>query len=377
MDLEFDEEQSIMRKAVRAFLNKECLSDLVRAMRDDERGFPEELWASMAELGWMGVIIPEEYGGSEGSFMDLAIILEAMGEVCTPGPFFSTVVLGAQALLLSGSEVQKQSLLPRIAAGEIVLALAQIEPGNRYGTSNIKTWASKGTESYRISGTKLFVENAHIADYILCVARTQKGTDQDQGLTLFLVDGASPGIKCTPLKTLGYDKQCEVVFDDVSVSKENVLGEVGRAAEVLKVLEQRAAVAKCAEMIGAIEKVLEMVVAYAQEREQFGHLIGSFQAVQHHCANMAIDVDSSRFITYQAAWRISKGLPATKEAAMAKAWTGDASNRVTRLGHQVHGAISFCEEHDMHLYYRKVKAASIAFGDSEYHLERLAQEFGL
>lgn len=221
------------------------------------------------------------------------------------------------------------------------------------------------------------MENAHIADYILCVARTEKGTDQDQGLTLFLVDGASPGIKCTPLKTLGYDKQCEVVFDDVSVSKENVLGEVGRAAEVLKVLEQRAAVAKCAEMIGAIEKVLEMVMAYVQEREQFGHPIGSFQAVQHHCANMAIDVDSSRFITYQAAWRISKGLPATKEAAMAKAWTGDASNRVTRLGHQVHGAISFCEEHDMHLYYRKVKAASIVFGDSEYHLEKLAQEFGL
>ena len=141
MDLEFDEEPSIMRKAVRGFLSKECPSDLVRAMRDDERGFPEELWASMAELGWMGVIIPEEYGGSEGSFMDLAIILEAMGEACTPGPFFSTVVLGAQALLLSGSKIQKESLLPRIAAGEIVLALAQIEPGNCYGTSNIRTRA--------------------------------------------------------------------------------------------------------------------------------------------------------------------------------------------------------------------------------------------
>ena len=151
----------------------------------------------------------------------------------------------------------------------------------------------------------------------------------------------------------------------------------GQAGDVLDNLQERAAVAKCAEMVGGLKATFDMTVAYAKEREQFGRAIGSFQAVQHHCANMVVDVDGARFITYQAAWRIAEGLPAGMESAMAKAWTSEASHRVTRFGHQIHGAVSFCDEHDMHLYYRKAKAGEVAFGDGDYHLEKVAQQLGL
>ena len=183
--------------------------------------------------------------------------------------------------------------------------------------------------------------------------------------------------KCSIPETLGYERQCELIFDKVRVPKANVLGEVGQAYEILELLQEQAAVAKCAELVGCIQTAFDMTVKYAKGRKQFGRPIGSFQAVQHHCANMVVDVDGSRFMTYQAAWKISEGLPAGREAAMAKAWTSDASRRVTSLAHQIHGAISFTEEYDVHLFYRRAKAGEVAFGDTEYHLEKVAQSLGL
>ncbi|MBW1847077.1 MAG: acyl-CoA/acyl-ACP dehydrogenase [Deltaproteobacteria bacterium] len=377
MDLEFTKEQKILKSSARDFLKKECPSSVMREMKEDEKGYPEALWAKMADLGWLGVMVPEAYDGIGGNFMDLAIILEAMGEVCCPGPFFSTVVLGGLAILDAGSEEQKKLLLPKLANGDLILTLALSEPGAWYGTSVINVQAVADKDEYVINGTKLFVENAHIADYILCAARTDKGGSPDEGITLFLVDGKSKGITCTVLDTLAYDKQCEVVFDNVRVPADNIIGENGKAFSVLENLQEKAAVGKCAEMVGCIQTAFDMTVAYAKDRKQFGRPIGSFQAIQHHCANMVIDVDGARFITYQAAWKIAEGLPTSMEASMAKAWTSDASRRVTFLGHQIHGAISFCEEHDMHLYYRKAKAAEVAFGDGDYHLEKVAQQLGL
>jgi len=377
MDLELTEDQNILKSSAQNFLKKECPPSLIKEMKDDERGYPQELWDKMVELGWLGVIIPEEYGGIGGDFLDLTIILEAMGEVCCPGPYFSTVVLGGLAILSAGSDKQKQMLLPKLVNGELILTLALTEPGAWYGASGIKIRATEDKDEYIIDGIKLFVENAHIADYILCVARTDEDVGTEEGLTLFLVDGKSPRVRCTLLETLAYDKQCEVVFDKVRVPKENILGEQGQARDILKDLQEQAAVAKCAEMVGGLQAAFDMTVAYAKEREQFGRPIGSFQAIQHHCANMVIDVDGARFITYSAAWKIAEGLPASMEASMAKAWTSEAARRVTRLGHQIHGAISFCEEHDLHLYYRKAKAGEVAFGDGDYHLEKVAQQLGL
>lgn len=377
MDLDFSEEQRILMKSARDFLAKESPKSFLRDLREDERGFPPQLWPKMAELGWLGVIVPEEFGGTNGTFMDLAVILEAMGEACLPGPFFSTVVLGSTAVLLAGSEQQKKEILPLLSRGELTLALAQAEQGNWYGTDNISATAVKDGQDYVINGTKHFVENAHLADKIICAAQTNSPDSDHTGLSLFLVDKASPGVKIRPFKTLAFEKHCEVVFDSVRVKQENMLGDPGEAGPILKTVEERAAVAKCAEMVGAIQAAFSMSLEYAKEREQFGQPIGSFQAVQHHLANMAVDVDSSRYITYQAAWRISEGLEAGTQAAMAKAFTSEAAARVTRFAHQIHGAVSFCDEHDLHLYYRKVKAAGVAFGDTEYNLENIARDLGL
>lgn len=378
MDLGFSEEQEMLRKTARDFLETECPSTLVKEMAEDEQGYTSGLWGKMAELGWMGLALPEEYDGMGMSFLDLAVLLEEMGRACLPGPFFSTVVLGGLTILEAGNEEQKKELLPKIAAGEAILTMALTEPSASYEPASITVKAVPDKDDYVISGTKLFVENAHIADYLICVTRTRDGAGKDEdGITLFLVDGKSPGIATTLLKTIAGDKQCEVTFENVRVPQKNMLGERDKGWPVVEKILQKATVAKCAEMIGGAQATLDMSVAYAKERIQFGRPIGSFQAIQHHCANMVTDVDGSRFITYQAAWMVSEGLPAVMEVSMAKAWVSEAYRRVTQLGHQIHGGIGFCMDHDMPLYFKRAKAAEPTFGSADWHREIVARELGL
>lgn len=377
MDLDLTKEQKILIQSARDFLKKECPTSLLREMKDDQRGYPQGMWKKMTELGWTGVIIPEEYGGIGGNFIDLCILLEAMGEVNCPGPFFSKIVLGSLALLAAGNENQKKELLPKIADGKLIISLAMAEPEAWYGASGIAMKAKPDKDEYVLNGVKLFVENAHISDYILCVARTKGDAGSEDGLTIFLVDGKDPGVKCTLLQTLAFDKQCEVVFDNVRIHKKNIIGPVDNAFDILEKLQEKIVVAKCAELVGCTQIAFDMTVAYAKERKQFDRPIGSFQAVQHHCANMVMEVDGSRFITYKAAWEIAEGLPAAMTASMCKAWTGNAAHKVTLLAHQIHGAIAFCEELDLHLYYRRAKAGEVFFGDCDYHLEKVAKHIGL
>ena len=377
MDLGFSEEQEMLRKTARDFLQTECPTTLVKEMADDEKGYTPDLWAKMAELGWMGLALPEEYDGMGMSFLDLSVLLEEMGRACLPGPFFSTVVLGGFTIIEAGNEEQKKDLLPKIATGEVILAMALTEPSASYDPASVTVQAVPDKDDYVISGTKLFVENAHIADYMVCVTRTKDGSSAEDGITLFLVDGKSPGISTTVLKTIAGDKQCEVIFDNVRVPKKNMLGDLDKGWPVVAKMLEMAAVAKCAEMVGGAQAALDMSVAYAKERIQFGRPIGSFQAIQHHCANMVTDVDGSRFITYQAAWKVSEGLPATMEVSMAKAWVSEAYRRVTQLGHQIHGGIGFCMDHDMPLYFKEAKAAESTFGNADWHREIVAQQLGL
>jgi alkylation response protein AidB-like acyl-CoA dehydrogenase len=202
-------------------------------------------------------------------------------------------------------------------------------------------------------------------------------TVKDKGLAMFMVDAKSVGISLKAMPTLDYSKQCEVVLDRVRVSSEHLLAIGDEAQALLSAVEQVAAVAKCSEILGAIQLVLDISVTYAKDRTQFDQPIGGFQSIQHHCANMAVDVDSSRYLTGMAAWKVSQGALATKEVSMAKSFASKAGVRICKLGHQIHGAISFCDEHDMHLFLRKSQAASMAFGDCDYHLERVAEELGL
>jgi len=377
MDFALSEEQEMLKTAARDFLTERCPKTLVKEWQESEAGYSPELWQEMAGLGWMGLVFPEEYGGAGMSFLDLAVLLEEMGRACLPGPFFPTVILGGLPILDIGSEEQKRTYLPKIATGELIFTLALTEPSARYDAASVMTTAEAYEDEYIINGTKLFVPDAHIADGMLVLARTDMEAKPEEGITIFVIDAQSPGISCTPLKTITGDKLCKIDFDQVRVPKQNILGRLNQGWSEAEKIIYRAAVAKCCEMVGAAQQVLEMTLDYAKTRTQFGRPIGSFQAVQHHCANMAIDVEGSRSITYQAAWMLSQGLPCTKEVAMAKAWTANAYRRITALSHQIHGAIAFTADHDLHLFTRRTKAGEVSFGDISFYQEKVAQEIGL
>jgi alkylation response protein AidB-like acyl-CoA dehydrogenase len=377
MDYSFTEEQEMLRKMAREFLSTECPKSLVREMAKDEAGHPRQLWEKMSELGWMGLVIPEKYGGGEGSFLDLIVLLEEMGRACLPGPFFSTVVLGGLTLLECGTEKQKQRLLPGLAQGKLLLTLALTEASAKYSADGIQTRATQKGKDFVIQGTKLFVPDAHVSDYIITVARTKDTGIPEEGITLFLVDSRSQGIKCTLLKTISGEKQCEVTFDNVTVPKDNVLGQIDMGWPIVEKVLEKATVARCAEMVGGARQVLEMTVDYARRRIAFGRPIGSFQAIQFYCANMLSDIDGCAFITYEAAWRLNSGLPASLEVAMAKAWVSEKFVKVTTLAHQIHGAIGFCEDHDLPLYFKRAKAWEASFGGADFHLDKIATAAGL
>ena len=377
MNLDFTEEQEMLKTSARDFLTNECPKTLVRELEEDEKGYSPDLWKKMAELGWMGLIIPEEYDGMEMQFLDLVILIEEMGRNIVPGPFFATVVLGGQTILIGGSEEQKKELLPKLSNGELIMTMAITEPSASYGASGVNLKAQAQGDDYVLSGTKLFVENAHIADLIIVVARTKEGGKAEDGITLFLVDGKSAGLKAEIVPTIADDKLCEVTFNNVKVPKKNIIGAVDKGWPIAVKVREQAALAKCAEMLGGADAVLEMTVAYVKDRVQYGRPIGAFQVIQHFCSNMWISVDTSRNIIYETAWKISEGIPASMEVAAAKGWLNEAYKFVAERGVQCHGAIGTTRDHDMGLYYRRAMAADLAYGDTDFQRELVAQQIGL
>jgi alkylation response protein AidB-like acyl-CoA dehydrogenase len=376
MDWRFSEEQSILKKVAHDFLLARGFTDLAREMEGDEKGYSPQIWQEIAEMGWMGIVFPEEFGGSGMSFLDLAVLLEEMGRACFPGPFFSTVILGGLPILDAGTKEQKEEYLPGIANGKLIFTLALTEASGGYDAGSIEVDATDDGDAYIINGKKLFVPDANVADTMICAARTSETPVSEQGITLFIVEAKSPGIGVTGLKTISKNKLCEVVFDQVRVPKRNALGGLNQGWNTVQKIIQWVSVAKCCEMVGGMQRVMDLTVEYAKIRAQFGALIGTFQAVQHHCANMLVDMDCSKAITYEAAWRLSKGLPCTKEASMAKAWVSEAYKRVVTLGTQVHGGTAIIDEHDMTLYFRRAKSAELAFGDARFHRQTVAQNLG-
>ncbi len=377
MDLGLNEEQEMLKKSAKEFLSKECPKKLVRELDEGDSGLSRDLWKKMAGLGWMGLPFPEKFGGNGGTLLDLIVLLDEMGYNIVPGPFFATVVLAGFTLMEAGSEEQKQAYLAKICSGEMIMTLALTELDGTYLPESVETVAEAKGDQYILNGAKLFVPDANVADFLLVAARTKSGADPAEGISIFIVDVKSRGVKVTPLKTLGRDKLCEVVFDNVTIPSKDLVGKLNGGWPVIKSILRKAAVAKCAEMVGGAQASLDMAVSYAKERVQFGRPIGAFQAIQHYCANMVTDVDGSRFITYKAAWTESEGLPSDLEISMAKAWTSEAFKRVAVLAHQIFGAIGFTMDHDMHLYFRRAKAGEIAYGDADFHREIVAAQLGL
>lgn len=372
MNFAFTPEQDLLRSTLREVLaNAASLSIAqVRALnrRPDDDGGPThfsavptlddvDLWRQLADLGYLGLPFPSTYGGSEGSFLDLAVVLEEMGRAVGPPAYTQTVVHSGLTIRDHGSAMQQEEWLPRIVAGTARLAAAvggEVE-------------LHDGDGRLRLRGVASHVEEAGRSDALVVVA-----AGPGAGTSLVLVPRTAEGVTLRPQRTVAGGDRCEVRFDDVRIPPEACLGPPGEAGPAVELLRQRGAVATCLDMVGGAAAVLEMAVAYAMEREQFGRKIGSFQAVQHHAANMAVDVEASQLIAYQAAWKLSEGLDATLEVAMAKAWCGEAYRRVCTLGHQIFGGIGLMREHDMHLFLRRSRRDDLQFGDAPEHLDRIA-----
>jgi alkylation response protein AidB-like acyl-CoA dehydrogenase len=367
VDFQPTEPQRLLVTVAREFLAKHCPPELVQQLALDERGFPEALWRDIAALGWPGLLVPASLGGSDGSLLDVVLLVEEMGRACFPGPYVQSAVV-ATSLLLTGTRAQRERLLPAMARGDRVCTLALTEESAAFEPDAL---ALQGEVGGRISGRKLFVKDAHVADDLIVVVRG------GGGFNLVVLERARPGLTIVPLQTMSGEKLFEVIFRDVPVRAEDLLGQPGRGWAVLVPALQAGALARAAEMLGCAQRILEICSEYAKVRVQSGRPIGSFQAIQHACADLLRNVEATRYIVYSAAWKTQEGLPGTAEVAMAKAYAGEACLTVARKGHQILGAIGYCEEHPLHLFHKRIQAASLDFGDARLHLETVGQGIGL
>ncbi len=370
MDFSFSEEQEMFRTSVRDFLQKECPRTLVREIEEQKKDFSHDIYRKMADLGWLGIMIPDEYGGLGGNWVDMAIFYEEAGRALLQSPHLTTVVLGGQTLLSFGSEAQKSQLLPKIAKGEIIVTLALTEPDAGSNLALLATTAAPDNNDYIISGTKLFVPNAHLADYIITVARTK------EGIMLFLVPGKSEGLTCTPLDTFSWERLNEVVYEKVRVSGKNLLGELNRGEGIAEIVD-KAKIMSCAEMVGGAQAALDMALDFSKQRMSLGRPIGTFQVLQHRMADMALAIDGARWLVYSVAWMNSEGVPCAKESAMAQLEAGRVYTYITFEAIHLHGGLAVMADHDLPLYYRRAKAAQLNLGFADSQREVIAKGLGL
>ncbi len=379
MDFRFSEEQEELRRAARRFLEAESAPERVRRVMATEGGVDPETWSRVAEeLGWLAVTIPEEHGGLGLGPVDLMPILEEMGRALFCGPFFSTVCLGANALLLGGSDAQKAEYLPAIAGGTLTATLAHTESNGRWDASGITaTYAASGGDLV-LSGEKRYVLDGHTAGLVIVAARAP-GSAGDEGVTLFAVPGDAAGLSRTALPTMDQTrKQAALRLDGVRVPRSAIVGDEGGGARVLAKTIDRALAALAVEQVGGAEACLDMAVAYAKERKQFGKPIGVFQSIKHTCANMLTRVEAARSIAYFAGLCAAEDAPELPEAASsAKAYCSDAYFFCAAENVQIHGGVGFTWEFGPHLYFKRAKSSETLLGDATLHRERVASLAGL
>jgi alkylation response protein AidB-like acyl-CoA dehydrogenase len=373
----FSEEQEELRRAVRQFLESKSPETEVRRLMETTEGFDPAVWKQMGqELMLQGLAIPEEYGGQGFTFIELGIVLEEMGRVLLCAPYFSSVVLAAGAILAAGTDDEKKALLPGIASGDTIAALAFTEPSGKWDAAGITMEATENVGGeFKLSGEKMFVIDGFTADLIVVVARTA-GTTGTDGIMFFTVAGDAEGLTRTPLQTMDTTrKQAKLEFDNVVATP---LGSTQNGFAAFSKLLDQAAVALSNEMMGGAQKVLEMSVEYAKVRVQFGRPIGSFQAIKHKCADMLLEVESGKSAAYYASWAAAEDneeLPVV--AALAKAYCSEAYFHAAAENIQIHGGIGFTWEHPAHLYFKRAKSSEIYLGDPTYHRELLAQRIGI
>ncbi|HEX6210944.1 MAG TPA: acyl-CoA dehydrogenase [Methylomirabilota bacterium] len=364
MDFAFTPDQTLLRNSARAFLDEHCKPATVRLLWDDPRGESESMWKEMAQLGWLGLSLPEAHGGSGLGMVETALLLEELGRAAYPGPYWPTM-LAATAIAEAGTEAQKQRWLGAIAGGDARAAVTLLDADLDWSPDAVATRADTAPTGWTLSGVKRYVAWSHVASVLLMPARTA------EGVSLFLVDPAAAGLTSSPVQCMDPGTRwAQLTLDRVPVRTEDALGAPGAGAPVLQRLLRRAGVGAAAEMLGAARRCLDMAVGYAKVREQFGQPIGSFQAIRHKCAEMLLEVENSHSAVYYAAWALDAGAEDAETAAsIAKSYVGDAARKVCGEAIQVHGGIGFTWEFDLHMYFKRAKALEAQYGDAEYHRE--------
>ena len=374
MALVLNEEQQSLKDIAKEFLQKNAPVTHFREIRDTESelGYDPDLWKQMVDLGWSGILVPEEYGGFDFGMVGMGSILEEMGKMLTPSPLFSTGVLGASFISLGGNDKQKQTYLPQIVDGSITTALA-LEEGNRHSPLSINTEARKDGKNYALTGNKTFVIDGHSSNLLIVAARTSGSENDSSGITLFLVDPSIDGVEVSKTSMVDSRNSANITLKEVDVSIDNVLGEENNGAALLDEVLDRAQIAISAEMLGNASQAFDITLEYLKERKQFGAVIGSFQALQHRAAEMYSELEltkSSVIAACVAADEQSNDLK--RMASLAKFKAGETNHLVTNEAVQMHGGVGVTDEYDVGLYLKRARVTEQIFGNSEYHLDRYA-----
>jgi 3-oxocholest-4-en-26-oyl-CoA dehydrogenase beta subunit len=360
MEFALTEEQEILCKFAHDFLTQKYDSKTLRSIEKGS-GFSSEIWKEMVDLGWLGLPFPQKYNGAGMTFFDMAVLLEEMGSCCAVSPYFSSVILAGMPVYLFGNENQKQSIIRNIAEG-IIYTSAIYEESSVLSPKSIKASAQNKNGRWYINGTKLFVPDAHIADYILCLIKTDNQPDESKNYTIFIVNAHDKNIKSRLMQTR-VDKLSEILFTDVVAENDDIIGGKGKGWEIALKLITIATIFKCCEMLGTAEKALDITISYAKERKQYGKPIAGFQAIQHYAAEMKTDLVGMKICTYKAAWMLNENLQCDREIAIAKLWSMKTCENIINQTHQIHGAIGVTEDYDLHFYTKRLKMFQLTYLD--------------
>ena len=374
MALILNEEQQSLKDIASEFLQSNAPVTHFREIRDtqNELGYDESLWMEMVNLGWSGILIPEEYGGFDFGMVGMGSILEEAGKTLTPSPLFSTGVLGASLLTLGGNDSQKQTYLPQIVDGTLTTALA-LEESNRHAPYSIDTQAKKNGDQFIISGCKNFVIDGHSSNLLIVAARTEGSVNDESGITLFLVNSDSQGVEITKTSMVDSRNAANIKFSDVTVSSDNILGEESNGASLLEVVLDRAQIAISAEMLGNASQAFNLTLEYLKERKQFGAVIGTFQALQHRAAEMYSELELTKSSVIAACNAVDENSNDLRRmASLAKFKSGETNHLITNEAVQMHGGVGVTDEYDVGLFMKRARVTEQIFGNSEYHIDRYA-----
>ena len=377
IDFDLNESQSLLQKSIHDFLERECPESLVREAEDSDLSYSPELWQKLAEVGFLGLGIPEQYGGAGTTFFDLGLFFEEAGRVLMPGPHLATLAIAAQAIASHGTEEQKERYLKGIASGQVAFAFALNEKEGESRPQGVAMTAESNGDGYVLNGTKVFIKDTEAATHLLVIARSSESSSPEDGLTNFIVDASTAGIDTRKFRVLSGDMLAEIQFENVKVPASEVLGQPDRGWEELRPALEKAKACLSIQMAAAADTLMWKTVDYMNQRITFGRPISSYQALQHRMATVAQLVYGARHLAYNVLWKLSEGIPCSDEVAMAKFFASDAYRQTTNESHQFHGAYGYSLEYSVQLYWRRMRLDEIILGDSFLERELAAEALGI